>query len=145
MSRDDEAAREALVEDLLQSTGLLLRRLRSEANPEGLTRSQMGVIGRLTRDGAATTADLARAEGVKPQSMGATLAALERDGFVARVPHPTDGRQYLIDLTPAGAAARDRHRAMKRSWLGAAIATLDEEETAALGTALRVIRRLGNL
>lgn len=134
---------DGLVEDLLHSTGLLLRRLRAEANPDELTWSQMAIMGRLKRNGAATTADLARAEGVKPQSMGVTLAALERDGLVARSPHPTDGRQFLYDLTPAGLAARARHRSLKRNWLASALATLSEEEAAALGTALQVIRRLG--
>lgn len=139
---EPHAAIEPLVEDLLRSTGLLLRRLRTEANPGELTLSQVAVLGRLARDGAATTADLARAESVKPQSMGATLAALERDGLVARTPHATDGRQFLYALTPAGEAARAQRLLLKRAWLGSALAVLSEEERAALRTALSVIRRL---
>jgi DNA-binding MarR family transcriptional regulator len=138
-----DSAPDALGEDLLHAIGPLMRRLRTESNTGGLSWSQRVVMGRLTREGAATTADLARAENVKPQSMGATLAALEAEGLVERTPHPTDGRQFLYDLTPRGEAARDEYRSLKRSWLAAALTALDDEETAALRAALGVLRRLG--
>ena len=135
---------EALVRDLLQSTGLLRRRLRAEANRDELSWSQSAAMGRIAREGPATTAGLARAEGVKPQSMGATLAALERDGLVARAAHPSDGRQFLFDLTDRGRAARDEQLSIKRAWLSQALADLDAAERDALAVALAVIRRLGN-
>jgi DNA-binding MarR family transcriptional regulator len=135
---------EALVENLLQSTGLLRRRLRAEANPDELSWSQVAVIARLKRDGPATIADLARAEGVKPQSMGVTVGSLEREGLVTRRPHPTDGRQFLYDLTAAGEDARTRLRLLKRTWLATAMARLDEEEKESLRLALQVVRRLAD-
>ena len=141
-SGDPDPTTETLMEELLRSTGLLRRRLRAEANPDELTWSQLAIVERLFRQGAATTADLARAEGVKPQSMGATLAGLERDGLVARTAHPTDGRQFLYALTEAGIAARAQHQLLKRAWLASALARLDEHEKESLRTALHVIRRL---
>jgi len=57
-------------------------------------------MSRLARDRPAAPADLARAEGMKPQSMGTTVAALEDMGMVERKPRPTDGRQVNIELTP---------------------------------------------
>lgn len=134
---------EAVVEELLQVTGQLLRRLRAESNPSELTWSQAVVLARLGKNGPTTTADLARAEAVKPQSMGVTLAALERDGLVERRPHPTDGRQFLFALTDKGTEIRRRHRLLKREWLSGAMARLDPEDRRALAAALRVIRRLG--
>ncbi|MDB5737936.1 MAG: MarR family transcriptional regulator [Sphingomonas bacterium] len=139
-----DAAIEALVEELLKSTGQLRRRLRAEANPSALSWSQTTVLSRLHKDGPSTTADLARAEGVKPQSMGATLIALERDGLVERRPHATDGRQSLYELTPLGTETRAQHRLLKRTWLAAAMTQLDAEEQQALAIALRVIHRLGS-
>jgi DNA-binding MarR family transcriptional regulator len=133
---------ETLVEDLMSSTGLLLRRLRAEGNPDELSWSQTAALGRLARSGPATTADLARAEGIKPQSMGATMAALERERLVTRTPHPSDGRQALYDLTPLGHETRARQRLVKRAWLAAAMATLDAEEQASLSVALTTIRKL---
>ena len=60
-----------------------------------------------------TTADLARAEFVKPQSMGTTLADLEQAGLVQRRPHPTDGRQVLFALTAEGMEARRQRNIAK--------------------------------
>jgi DNA-binding MarR family transcriptional regulator len=142
MDSPDPHALDALVEDLMHSTGLLLRRLRAEGNPAGLSWSQSAALGRLARVGPATTADLARAEGIKPQSMGATMTALERDGFVARAPHPTDGRQALYDLTPRGHETRAHQRLVKREWLAAAMAGLDPAEQTSLAVALTTIRKL---
>ena len=79
----------------------------------------MGVMRRLDTDGPATTADLARAEGVKPQSMGATIAALEEKGIVERKPHPTDGRQMNIALTAKGATVRKDARSCETRVAGA--------------------------
>jgi len=99
-------------------------------------------MSRLEKNGPATTADLARAEGVKPQSMGATIAALEELGMVERKPHPTDGRQVNIELTAKGAAVRKRAGDAKRTWLAQAVAQLDERERETLFAAGEIIRRL---
>ena len=90
-----------------------------------------------------TTADLARAESVKPQSMGATLARLEREGLVKRHPHPTDGRQVLFALTAEGVEARRNRSAAKQKWLLAGIAKLDPAEQQTLMSAVALIKRLG--
>jgi len=78
--------KELVVAELTLAIGQLLRRLRTEANPGALNLSQMGALARLAESGGMTTADLARAESMKPQSMGAILAGLERDGLVQRTP-----------------------------------------------------------
>ncbi len=90
-----------------------------------------------------TTADLARAESVKPQSMGATLAELEREGLVKRQPHQTDGRQVLFALTAEGIEARRKRSAAKQKWLLTAMAKLDPSEQQTLMSAVALIRRLG--
>ncbi len=99
-------------------------------------------MGRLDKDGPATTAELARAEGVKPQSMGATIAALEERGLVERTPHATDGRQVNIELTAKGAALRKSVRDAKRTWLAQAVAQLDKQEKETLFAAGKIIKRL---
>ena len=116
---------ETTVAELSLAIGQLLRRLRAESNPDELTWSQTVALARLEKAGPMTTADLARAESVKPQSMGATLAELEREGLVERRPHPTDGRQVLFALTAEGVEARRKRSAAKQKWLLAAMAKLD--------------------
>ena len=133
---------EIAVTDFIQAIGLLVRRVRAATTSHELSMTESMVLGRLEREGSATTADLARAEGIKPQSMGTTIAALEERGMVERKPHPTDGRQVNIELTTKGAAVRKITGDAKRMWLAQAIAQLDEEEQKTLFAAGRIIKRL---
>jgi DNA-binding MarR family transcriptional regulator len=128
--------------DLLTACGLLVRRVRAESNNLGLTWSQAAVLGRLEMSGPLSTADLARAEAVKPQSMGVTLATMEQEGLVAREPHPSDGRQFLYGLTAEGIEARRRVKAAKHAWLAEAISRLSPHDRDDLAVAARVIRNL---
>lgn len=133
---------EFAITELTQSIGLLVRRARAAAASHELSLTESAVMARLANDGPATTADLARAEGMKPQSMGTTIAALEEMGMVERKPHPTDGRQVNIGLTVKGAAVRNRAKDAKRMWLAQAIAQLDEQDRETLFKAGDIIKRL---
>jgi DNA-binding MarR family transcriptional regulator len=128
--------------DFGRAMGLLVRRMRAAAASQELSLTEAAVMARLAKDGPATTAGLARAESVKPQSMGATVAALEERGMVERQPHPTDGRQVNIELTAKGAAVRKSAKDAKRTWLAQAIAQIDEQERETLFAAGRIIQRL---
>ena len=133
------------VTDFLHAIGLLVRRVRIAAATQDLSLTENAVMARLANDGPATTADLARAECVKPQSMGTTLAVLEEMGLIARKPHPTDGRQVNIDLTAKGAAMRKVSKDAKRTWLSQAIAQLDKQDQETLFAAGEIIQRLVDL
>jgi DNA-binding MarR family transcriptional regulator len=139
---DPPSAAETAVTDLSLAIGQLVRRLRLEANPDELSWSQIATLARLEKAGAMTTADLARSEFVKPQSMGTTLADLEQQGLVRRRPHPTDGRQVLFELTADGVEARRQRQIAKRQWLLAAMAKLDPAEQQSLVAAAALIKRL---
>ncbi len=92
--------------------GLLLRRLRQIPTGDELTLSESAALARLDRGGPATAAALARLEQISPQSMGATLAALETRGLVTRTRDPDDGRRVILSITEAGLAVlRDRRNA----------------------------------
>ena len=136
-------ASETHAAELMQSVGVLLRRVRGEAGSEGLGWSLASAMARLDKMGPMTTAELARAEAVRPQSMGSFLAELEQEGLVRRDPHPTDGRQILFSLTPAGVAARRQRQAAKLAWLTAAIEQFDPDEQRTLVEAIALVRRLG--
>ena len=92
--------------------GLLVRRIRADAPPElqEFSWTQKAVLSRLEKHGPATAADLAHAEGVKPQSMGTALGLLEKKGLVERKAHPTDGRQIRIKLTATGNHPAQEHQ-----------------------------------
>jgi DNA-binding MarR family transcriptional regulator len=142
MKRSVRKTLEISAVDFIHSVGLLVRRARAAAASHELSLTEAAVMARLAKDGPLTTAELARAEGMKPQSMGTTVAALEEMGMVERKPHPTDGRQVNIELTAKGAAVRNLAKDAKRTWLAQAIAQLDKQEQATLFAAGEIIRRL---
>jgi DNA-binding MarR family transcriptional regulator len=133
----------ALAVEVRVAVGQLIRKLREQAPHGDLTGSQLLVLGRLEREGPATVTALARATGVRPQSMGATVAALEAMGHVAGAPDPTDGRQTILSLTPSARAWFKAGRAVREDWLFKAIrARLGPDEQDHLATAVQLLRRL---
>jgi DNA-binding MarR family transcriptional regulator len=54
--------------------------------------------------GPATSSELAKREQIRPQSMGATLGALQSRGLIERHPDPADGRRVLLSVTDEGRA-----------------------------------------
>ena len=132
------------VEEFALALRLLVRRIRADAPPElrEFSWTQKAVLLRLEKDGPATSADLARAEGVKPQSMGTALALLEKMGLVERKAHPTDGRQINIKLTTKGIALRKNTKEATHGWLSQAIAKLDRQEQTTLFKAGELIKRM---
>jgi DNA-binding MarR family transcriptional regulator len=139
---DSHLLLETAATELSLAIGQLARRLRAEVNPGELSWSQNAALARLEKAGAMTTADLARSEFVKPQSMGTTLADLEQAGLVQRRPHPTDGRQVLFALTADGIEARRKRSLARREWLLAAMERLDPADQQTLLAAASLIKQL---
>jgi DNA-binding MarR family transcriptional regulator len=100
MTRDPDVDQVAAA--LRVSIGLLLRRLRQVQPADELSLPESSALVRLDRGGPATASALARQEQISPQSMGATLAALEARGLVARHPDPQDGRRVVLSATETG-------------------------------------------
>ena len=107
-----------LASELRVVLGRLVRRLRAEHRRPIM---HAAVLGRLDREGALSTAELASAERVRQQSMSQTLAELEAEGLIARRADQHDRRRTLIELTKAGAEALAHDRAARVGWLAHAI------------------------
>jgi DNA-binding MarR family transcriptional regulator len=141
-SIDSERAR-LLALELHSLSGKLKRRLREQASAGDLTPSQTSVLAHLDRNGPTTVTALARLEGVRSQSMGATVAALEASGLVKGSADPTDGRQTILSLTPACVALIRNGRAARTDWLLRAIQTkFTPQEQDQLALAVKLLNRL---
>ena len=139
---DSRTAR-VLALDLHALSGKLKRRLRELASAGDLTPSQTAVLMHLDRDGPTTVTALARAAGVRSQSMGATVATLEAEGFVKASPDPGDGRRTILSLTPACKEFIKNGRAAREAWLLHAIETrLTPQEQDQVAAAVRLLNRL---
>jgi DNA-binding MarR family transcriptional regulator len=135
----------ALAGELRVVLGKLLRRLREQADAADFTNAQKSVLLRLERDGPATVSMLARAEGVRPQSMRMTVAALEAAGAVSGKPDPKDGRQTFLSLTPSFVRLVKTGRAAREDWLFRALqAQLAPREHEQLAAAVKLLSRLAD-
>ena len=132
-----------LAQDLRALMGKLKRRLRDQAHAGDLAPSQVSVLLRLERDGPATASSLARAEGMRPQSMAPVLNALEGIGLVSGAPDPEDGRQTLFALTEAFRKSVEEGRAARQDWLTRTLqARLSPQEQDEVVRAVELLRRL---
>ena len=123
--------------------GQLVRRLREHSPGCELTRSQTVVLGRLDREGAMTTSQLARAEGVRPQSMAAIIAALTTKGLVASRPDASDGRKTLVEPTELARKYFHAGRLAREDWLVAAMNdVLSRDEIDQLAAVITLIKKL---
>ncbi len=133
----------ALAAEIRALFGRLKRRVREESDAGDLTPSQMSVLLRLEAEGQATTSSLARAEGMRPQSMATVIAALEAAGLVSGAPDPTDGRRILLSLTDACRQWAQEGRAARQDWLTRRLqARLSTGEMDTLATATELLKRL---
>ena len=132
-----------LAQEFRETLGRLVRRLRAESGQPPV--GQLAVLGRLDREGPASTSDLAAAERMRPQSMAQTVRDLESAGLVSRRPDPDDGRRALVELTPAGLERLLTTRARREGWLAELFEhefTAAERET--LRAALPLLRRIAD-
>ena len=132
-----------LAQDLRAVFGKIKRRLREQSGAGDLTPSQVSVLLRLEKDGPATASGLARAEGMRPQSIVPVIAALENAGLVAGAADPTDGRQTILSLTEKCRRWAEQGRAARQDWLTRTLqARLSPKEQDKLAEAIELLKRL---
>ncbi|MDI2031642.1 MarR family transcriptional regulator [Saccharopolyspora sp. TS4A08] len=122
----------------------LNRRLRAQRADSALTLSQLSALSCLHKAGSMTPGELASKEGVQPPSMTRVIAALEENGLVVRRPHPTDGRQAIVEVTEPGVARVEEEVTIRERWLDQHLAELDAEELEVLSRASEIIDRLAS-
>jgi DNA-binding MarR family transcriptional regulator len=125
------------------SIGVFVRRLRLVQVEGELTLPERTALARLDRGGPTTSAALARQEQISPQSMGATLSALEARGLVERRPDPNDGRRVVLSATDAGRQVLQDKRDARTELLAQALsAGFTRGELEQLKVAAPLIERL---
>jgi DNA-binding MarR family transcriptional regulator len=125
------------------SIGLLLRQMRQVRVAGELTVPETSVLARLDRGGPATSSALARLEQISPQSMGATLSALETRGLVRRGPDAHDGRRVVLSVTDLGRQLlRDKRDARTGQFARALSAGFTLDELNQLMAAAPLLERL---
>ncbi|GGC05637.1 MarR family winged helix-turn-helix transcriptional regulator [Cellulomonas carbonis] len=119
-----------------------VRRLRWERSSDRITDGQYSVLAALSNVGPMTPGALAEREHVQPPPMTRTVNHLVEAGLVRRDPHPTDGRQVLVSITPAGEAEVRETRRRRTEWLARRLAELTPAERETLAQATTILRRI---
>lgn len=129
--------------DLRAVVARLLRQFREAGADDAITPSQASALARLSKGGVSTVSALAAVEKVRPQSMAATVEALESLGLVTRSQDPNDGRRQIIDLTEAGWARIEGQKEAGAAWLEETLATrVSPDELRTLAAASAILQRM---
>jgi DNA-binding MarR family transcriptional regulator len=142
-SRSQMDRTSALAAELRTILGQLKRKLREHGGRSDLTPSQVSVLLRLEKDGPAAVSSLARAEGMRPQSMSAIITSLLESGLVNGSQDPNDGRQTLMSLSRKCQKFLKEGRAARQDWLTTTIQEkLSAQDQEKLAAVLELLARL---
>jgi DNA-binding MarR family transcriptional regulator len=142
MDHTDDTPRSAATE-LRESMMAVTRQMRRHRPDNGLTRSQMELLGEISRTGVTTPAELGLRLHVRVQSLTDSINELVGRELIARRPDDADRRRQLIELTAAGAALLEADRQERDAWLHATMRdNLSQLEFELLMLVAPVLRKL---
>jgi DNA-binding MarR family transcriptional regulator len=119
--------------------------MRRHRPDNGLTLSQLEVLGDTSRSGVTTPAEIAARLQVRVQSLTDSINELESRGLLSRRPDPADRRRQLVEITADGRRLLDGDRAQRDEWLQAAMRErLTELEFDLLMLVAPVLRKLAD-
>ncbi|WP_377269799.1 MarR family winged helix-turn-helix transcriptional regulator [Peterkaempfera sp. SMS 1(5)a] len=132
---------DVLIDELFETTVCLRTYVDARLRGHGMSVSRLRALRTLaTAPDPMRMRDLSDVLGLAARTVTTMVDALEREGLVERLPHPTDRRAYLLTLTPLG---RTRHREAEeidRDALATATGGLAEADRERLRELLGVLR-----
>lgn len=120
----------------------LLRRVRRHDDAAGLGAPALSALSVVVFGGPISLGALAAAEQVRPPTMTRVVAALERDGLVARRVDPADRRVQRIRATARGRRVLERGRDRRVAELAALLRDCSADERRALCRAAAILERV---
>jgi DNA-binding MarR family transcriptional regulator len=132
----------ALAHDLRLAVMRFSRRLRNQRVDTSVTLTHLAALSTLQRHGSMSPGELAAHERVQPPSMTRVVVALDGMGLITRTPHPTDGRQVVIELTPAAESLLTAEARAREAWLSGRLHRLTPEQRAILREAAVIMEEL---
>ncbi|MFE7566944.1 MarR family winged helix-turn-helix transcriptional regulator [Streptomyces sp. NPDC057539] len=132
---DDRQLNQELHDCLFEIRSHVHAELKELAREAGLTDTQTDALWRLSRGPEMTARRLADRLQCDASTATSMIDRLEKRGLVRRVPHPTDRRVKVIQLTSEGCALRDR--VIQHTTEHSPFARLDHESRLRLHALLR--------
>jgi len=134
-------AEQQLVADLIDRVLLWSRR----GAPVQISTTSITTMDTLAYAGPLRITDLAERERVSQPGMTTLVNRLVAQGYVERVPDPSDGRATLVCITADGQRVLQQRHAVRSQALSELIAQLDPEHQAALVAAADALEALTNM
>lgn len=115
-----------------------------QVSGDGMTRTQLSVLGTAARLGDLGISELAEIEGLNPTMLSRLVGKLEVAGLVRRSPDADDRRAVRVQVTAAGVALHERLRQQRTALFADRLAGLSAEHAADLLAALPAIEALAD-
>jgi DNA-binding MarR family transcriptional regulator len=128
-----------LVDEFAAFGPCYMKWVRSRLGDCGVTYARMRLLGTLHCNGPQIMSDISDELGVTRRNVTALVDALEEEGLVRRMPHPSDRRATIIELTEKGEETTGNAYIGHRVGVAEVFASLSENEQREL------IRMLGTL
>ena len=136
-----------LVDEFAAFGPLYLKWVRSRLQDRGMTYARMRLLGALHCNGPQIMSSISDELGVTRRNITALVDALEEEGLVRRMPHPTDRRATVIEMTERGERTMGRVYDEHRAAVAELFEGLEEEDRTELarmlGTMHETLRREG--
>jgi DNA-binding MarR family transcriptional regulator len=120
----------------------LVRELRREVHPLGVTGGQVSLLVQIKRHPAIGVGELAALERVSPAAMSGAVDRLERAELIRRQAHPVDRRRQGLTVTPAGERVLRAVKRRRTAWLASRLERLSPEELEAVDAAVEPLLAL---
>jgi DNA-binding MarR family transcriptional regulator len=115
-----------------------------QVSGDGMTRTQLSVLGTIARLGPLGISELADIEGLNPTMLSRVLGKLEADGLVVRSAAEADRRAVRVQTTPAGRSLQQRLRRQRSQLLAERLTGLGQGQAEQLLTALPALETLAD-
>ena len=122
----------------------IARMLNRESGEDGLTRTQLSVLGTVVRDGPLGLGELAEFEGINPTMLSRIVAKLDGAGLIQRVCDPCDRRAARVQATASGVRTHLRARERRTGLLEAHLSAIPPDAAARLLAALPALEALAD-
>jgi DNA-binding MarR family transcriptional regulator len=113
-----------------------------QVSGDGLTRTQLSVLGTLGRHHSLGIGELADLEGLNPTMLSRVVGKLESAGLLDRSPDPADGRVVRVRITAAGTALHEQLRDARTTLFTEILSQLVREDAELLLRALPALESL---
>jgi DNA-binding MarR family transcriptional regulator len=120
----------------------LVRELRREVHPLGITGGQVSLLVQIKRKPQIGVRELAALERVSPAAMSGAVDRLERAGLISRRMDAADRRRQGLSVSAAGERVLRAVKRRRTAWLASRLERLSAEDLEALEAAVEPLMSL---